>query len=61
MLAALAARFTIPQVTLGVIPSPQILPALLIDRKIRPSVIPLAKVQPLIASLTQTGIGTVRM
>lgn len=49
-LAVLAARFTIPQMTLGVIPSPQIFPALLIDRKILPSVIPLVEVQPSIAS-----------
>jgi hypothetical protein len=59
--AALAACFTISQRTFGVIRSPQILPALLMGRKIRPSLIPLASVQLSIASFTQTGIGTVRM
>jgi hypothetical protein len=56
MPAARTARLTVSQITFGVMPSPQILPALLIDRKIRPLVIALARVQPSIASLTQTGI-----
>jgi len=40
------------QITFGVMPSPQIRPALLIDRKIQLSVIPLAKIQPSMAYLT---------
>jgi hypothetical protein len=54
MSATRAACFTIFQITFGVMPSPQIVPALLIDRKIRPSVIRLAEVQFSSASFTQT-------
>lgn len=45
----------------GVMPSPQICPYRLIERKIRPLEMPLAAVQVSIARLTQIGIGTVRM
>src|ERR1039458_2939838 len=47
--------FTIAQITLGVKPSPQILPALLIERSRGPVLIPAALVQSSAAALTQSG------
>ena len=44
-----------------IIPSPQILPALLIDRNMRPVVICADWVQAFSAVFTHKGIGTVRM
>lgn len=59
--AASAALLTISQSTLGVIPWPQIIPALFIALNRHPAWIPLASVQRSSASLAQSGIGTVRM
>lgn len=47
--------------TLGVMPVPQTRPALLVDRKIPPSVIQPASFHSSIAAFTHDGIGTVRM
>ena len=59
--AAAAACLTISQSTFGVMPSPQILPDLVMALKNRPSLIPLASVQRSSASLAQHGIGPVRV
>jgi hypothetical protein len=53
--------FTIPQMTLGLKPVPQTLPALLIERRRVPAVIPEAAVQASIPAFTQSGTGMVRM
>jgi len=59
--ARFAASRTTSQITLGVIPSPQTLPALLIDRNTHPLSIPAVTVQLSTATFSQFGIGTVRM
>src|SRR5207302_9582420 len=56
-----AFAFTIAQMTLGVKPCPQILPALLIDRSNGPEVMPAPTVQLSTASFTHCGTGIVRM
>ena len=49
------------QMTLGLNPVPQILPALLIDRRSVPVAIPAALIQASIPAFTQSGTGMVRM
>jgi len=61
MPALLAALRTTSHSTFAVIPLPQTRPVLLIDRKIAPSVMPLASFHSSIAAFTHAGIGTVRM
>src|SRR5215831_8285265 len=61
MPARAAASFTTSQRTFGVIPSPQILPALLIARNTRPVVMCADSVQKSKVLFTQRGIGTVRI
>ena len=56
-----AASRTTCHSTFAVIPFPQTRPALLIERKITPSVMPLASFHTSIAAFTHAGIGTVRM
>jgi hypothetical protein len=56
-----AASRTTSQMTFGVMPSPQTLPILLIARKTRPPAMPADDVQRSTVTLTQEGIGTVRM
>ena len=53
--------FTTPQMTLGLKPSPQIRPALLIDRSKMPSAMPEPSIHESIAALTQRGTGIVRI
>jgi len=53
--------FTTPQMTLGLNPLPQIRPALLIERRSVPALIPAAVIQTSIPAFTQSGIGMVRM
>ncbi len=60
-LQAFALSFTTPQMTFGLNPLPQILPALLIERKSVPVVIPAAVIQISIPAFTHSGIGMVRM
>jgi hypothetical protein len=50
-----------PKMTLGLKPVPQILPALLIERRRTPLVIPDAPVQTSIPAFTQSGTGMVRI
>src|SRR2546429_7995518 len=56
---AFRVTFTIAQITLGVKPCPQILPALLIDRGNGPAVMPAPRVQLSTASFTHCGTGIV--
>ena len=56
-----AFTFTIAQITFGVKPWPQILPALLIDRSNGPAVMPAPTIQLSTAAFTHCGTGIVRM
>jgi len=56
-----ALAFTIAQITFGVEPWPQILPALLIDRSNGPALMAAPTAQLSIASFTHSGTGIVRM
>jgi hypothetical protein len=53
--------FTIAQITLGVKPSPEILPALLMDRSNGPAFMPAPKLQLSTDCFTHAGTGTVRI
>jgi hypothetical protein len=56
-----AFAFTIAQITLGVKPSPEILPALLMDRGNGPAFIPAPKFQLSTDCFTHAGTGMVRI
>jgi hypothetical protein len=56
-----AAAFTMCQIALGVIPSPQIFPSRLTRRKIAPPLIAAAVVHSSTARFAHFGTGTVRM
>ena len=61
MQARFAAAFTMCQIALGVILSPQILPSRLTRRKIAPPPMPAAVVHSSTARFVHPGTGTVRM